>query len=416
MRFKRLLKLGDHPVYLLFDYLEDETNLTQVAAYSRKDWQMATLATVDAQEMLHDLHQARENFGTIFQASPAILCIIQLNSLRYSDINHAYEQCTGYRRAEVIGKASLKLGLWSTVEDRDRMFRSLLTHGRVPQSEQVFQTRSGESLITLLSAEIIQFDGRPCALVTAEDITVRKQAEEARLVLSQRLINAQEAESRRVGQELHDSINQSLAMLIMDLERTRMSLTDSSLDTVARLARLSGKLKEVSQDVSNLSHRLHSSKLDLLGLGVAAKALSREFSEQSEINAHCECSGVPEDLSPEVSLCFFRVMQEALHNIAKHSQATEIDIQLNGTCDFLHLTISDNGVGFVQNATKQRPGLGLISMCERLHLIGGKLMITTKPGSGTRIEAILPMTNATAKTVDDNHLFLLDPYQPERRV
>ncbi len=204
-------------------------------------------------------------------------------------------------------------------------------------------------------------------------------------------------------------------MLIMDLERTRMSLTDSSRETVARLERLSGKLKEVSQDVSNLSHRLHSSKLDLLGLEIAVSALSREFSEQYQIDARCECSGVPEDLSLEVSLCFFRVMQEALHNIAKHSHATEIDIQLNGTCDFLYLTISDNGVGFVQNAAKARPGLGLISMCERLHLIGGKLIITTKPGSGTRIEATFPRTNATAKTVDDNHLFILDPYQPERR-
>ena len=295
------------------------------------------------------------------------------------------------------------------------MFHSLLKHGRVPQSEQVFQTKGGEPLITLLSAELIRFDGRKCALVTAEDITVRKQAEEARLVLAQRLINSQEAESRRVGQEHHDSINHSLAMLIMDLERTRMSLTDSSRETVARLERLSGKLKEVSQDVSNLSHRLHSSKLDLLGLEIAVSALSREFSEQYQIDARCECSGVPEDLSLEVSLCFFRVMQEALHNIAKHSHATEIDIQLNGTCGFLYLTISDNGVGFVQNAAKARPGLGLISMCERLHLIGGKLIITTKPGSGTRIEATFPRTNATAKTVDDNHLFILDPYQPERR-
>jgi PAS domain S-box-containing protein len=377
---------------------------------------MATLATVDAQEMDHHLHQARENFATIFHASPAILCIIQLNSLRCCDVNRAYEQCTGYRRTEVLGKASLKLGLWNTVADRDRMFHTLLKHGRVPQSEQVFQTKGGEPLITLLSAELIRFDGRPCALVTAEDITVRKQAEEARLVLAQRLINAQEAESRRVGQELHDSINHSLALLIMDPERTRMSLTDSSRETVARLERLSGKLKEVSQDVSNLSHRLHSSKLDLLGLKIAVSALSREFSEQYQIDARCECSGVPEDLSLEVSLCFFRVMQEALHNIAKHSHATEIDIQLNGTCDSLYLTISDNGVGFVHNAAKARLGLGLISMCERLHLVGGKLTITTKPGSGTRIEATLPMTNATAKTVDDNHLFLLDSYQPEHGV
>ena len=86
---------------------------------------MATFATVDVEEMDHELHLARENFARIFQASPAILCIIQLDGLRYRDINHAYEQCTGYRRADVLGKASLKLGLWSTVEDRDRIFRKV---------------------------------------------------------------------------------------------------------------------------------------------------------------------------------------------------------------------------------------------------------------------------------------------------
>ena len=136
--------LGDHPTHLLFDSSEDERNLSQVAADFREDWQMATFATVDAQEMDHDLHQARENFARIFQASPAILCILQLEGLRYCDINHAYERCTGYRRAEVLGKASLKLGLWSTVEDRDRMFRRLLTHGYAPQCEEVFQTKSGD--------------------------------------------------------------------------------------------------------------------------------------------------------------------------------------------------------------------------------------------------------------------------------
>ena len=356
---------------------------------------LATMcATTDVEEMDRELFEARKNFATMFQASPAIHCIIQLNGLRYCEINRAYEQCTGFSRSEVLGKVSLRLGLWSNVEDRDQMFRKLVVHGRVPRHQEVFQTKGGEPLITLLSAEIIQYGGRSCALVAAEDITIRQQAEEARMVLAQRLINAQEAECRRVGQELHDSINQTLAMLIMDLERTRRSLIDPSPDMYAGLTRFSGKLKNLSQDVSDLSHRLHSSKLDLLGLEVAVKALSREFSEQSQINTRCECFSVPENTSPEVSLCFFRIMQEALHNIAKHSQATRIDIELNGTSDCLHFTIFDNGVGFAANAPNAKPGLGLISMRERLHLVGGKLTITTRPGSGTRIEAIVPMAKA----------------------
>jgi signal transduction histidine kinase len=222
-----------------------------------------------------------------------------------------------------------------------------------------------------------------------------QQAEEARLDLAQRLVNAQEAECRRVGQELHDGIGQTLAMLTMDLETTRQALIGLSPETHARLAGISDKLKNLGHDVANLSHRLHSSKLEFLGLAVAVKALSREWAEQYRVQARCECSGVPDELAPDVSLCLFRILQEALHNVAKHSHATRINIQLDGTSDCLRLTISDNGVGFVQNNARIRPGLGLISMRERLHLIGGRFVIKSRPGFGTCIEAIVSMTEAS---------------------
>ena len=226
-----------------------------------------------------------------------------------------------------------------------------------------------------------------------------KQAEEARLDLAQRLVNAQEAESRRVGRELHDGIGHSLAMLTIDLQGTMQSLGDQSPNTHARLAGLSDKLKDLCHDVANLSRRLHSSTLEILGLAVAVKALSREFSEHYQLQARCECSGVPDNLAPDVSLCLFRVTQEALHNIAKHSQATKINIELDGASDSLRLSISDNGVGFVQNSARIRPGLGLISMRERLHLIGGRFVITAKPGFGTRIEALVSMTKTFSESI-----------------
>ena len=123
-----------------------------------------------------------------------------------------------------------------------------------------------------------------------------QQAEEARLDLAQRLVNAQEAECRRVGQELHDGIGQTLAMLTMDLETARQALIGLSPETHARLAGISDKLKNLGHDVANLSHRLHSSKLEFLGLAVAVKALSREWAEQYQVQARCECSGVPDGL------------------------------------------------------------------------------------------------------------------------
>jgi PAS domain S-box-containing protein len=336
-------------------------------------------------------HQTRDNFATIFHASPAILCIIQLNGLRYCEINKAYEQHTGYSRAEVLGKASLNLGLWSSAEDRERMLQKLFAKGHLPRHQKVFQTKTGESLTTLLSAEIIEFEGDPCVLVVAEDISKRRHAEEARMDLAQRLINAQEAEYTRVARELHDNIGQSLALFTMELERTKLALTSLSAESDGRLARLSGKLKDLGQVVSTLSHQLHSSELELLGLAVAIRALCREFSEQYHIQANCRCSGVPDDLSADVSLCLFRVVQEALHNVAKHSQATMVDVEVRATPDLLHLSICDNGVGFTPNASTARSGLGLISMRERLHFVGGKFTITSRPGSGTRVEGAVKM-------------------------
>jgi PAS domain S-box-containing protein len=356
-------------------------------------------AAIDAEEADRELRQARDNFAAIFNASPAIICIIQLNGLQCREINKAYEQLLGYGRSEVIGNTSLKLGLWRNAEDRTRTIHKLLAKGRLRGHQEVFQTKTGQPLTTSLSAEIIEFGSEPCALVIAEDITTRCQAEQVLMNVAQRMINAQEAERTRVARELHDNVGQSLALFSMELERTRLLLPDLSPASEARLVRLSGKLKDLGREVGNLSHQLHSSELELLGLAVAVKALCREFSEQYQIQAHSKCSGIPDSLSPDLSLCLFRVMQEALHNAAKHSRATEIVVEVRGTSNSLSLFISDNGVGFDPNASKARVGLGMISMRERIHLIGGKFTITSKPGSGTRIEANIPITNKTRATV-----------------
>jgi PAS domain S-box-containing protein len=345
----------------------------------------------DVEEMDRNLHQVRNNFAAIFNASPEMLCIIQLNGLHYLEINKAYEQHTGYSRSEVLGKSSLKLGLWKNAEDRKRTIHKLLAKGRLHRHQAVFQTKTGERLTTFLSAEIIEFGAEPCALVIAEDITMRRQAEKARTDLAQRLINAQEAECTRIARELHDDVGQSLALLTMELERTRLTLADVRVDSNAGLVRVGAKLKELGQVVASLSHRLHSSTLEILGFVVAAKALCREFADQYLVPTGCNCFGVPSNLSADVSLCLFRVMQEALRNIAKHGHARKVDVEVIGTLDNIHLMIADDGVGFSPNGKNIRPGLGLISMRERLNLVGGKFAIVSKLGSGTRVEATVPL-------------------------
>jgi PAS domain S-box-containing protein len=346
---------------------------------------------LDVEETYHDLHQARDNFAAIFHASPSILCIIQLNGLRYCEVNKVYEQRTGYSRDEVVGKPIIKFGLWNNVKDRDRVFRKLLVKGSLRGHREDFHTKTGEPLNALLSAEIMEFGGERCALLAAEDITMRRQAEKARADLAQRLINAQEQQFTHIARELHDNIGQSLALFSMEVETTRLCLTGRSPEIDARLTLLGGRLKDLGRVVGNLSHQLHSSELDLLGLVVAIKGLCREFSEQYHVQVSCACGHIPDNLCSNIALCLFRVTQEALHNVAKHSQAHRINIELHGVLNSLVLHISDDGVGFAPNNAHVSPGLGMTSMRERLHLIGGEFKIISKPGTGTRIEATVPL-------------------------
>ncbi len=250
-------------------------------------------AVVDEKETDHDLHQARDNFATIFHASPSILCIIQLNGLRYREVNKVYEQRTGYSRNEVLGKP-IRFGLWNTANNSERVFQKLLLKGSLRGHREDFQTKKGEPLNVLLSAEIMEFSGERCAFVAAEDITMRRQAEKARVELSQRLITAQEEQFTHVARELHDNIGQSLALFSMEVETIRLALTGRSPESDARLTRLGGRLKIFGRVVSILSHQLHSSELDLLGLAMAIKGLCREFSEQYHVQVSCVCNRVYE--------------------------------------------------------------------------------------------------------------------------
>jgi signal transduction histidine kinase len=135
---------------------------------------------------------------------------------------------------------------------------------------------------------------------------------------------------------------------------------------------------------------LHSSELEYLGLSVAITQLCREFSEQYSINVACACTNIPTQLDNEIALTLLRVVQESLHNIAKHSNARDVEVSVTGASGNLTLNVRDNGVGFDNHQPRAGAGLGLISMRERVHLIGGEFTIDSAPGAGTRIWARTP--------------------------
>jgi signal transduction histidine kinase len=221
---------------------------------------------------------------------------------------------------------------------------------------------------------------------------VCRQEVESIRELSGRLIHAQEEERSRIARELHDDINQQLALIGIKIQRLMQDLPKTDASVHARLEEIWEKTHDASQDVQRISHRLHSSKLQLLGLVVALRGLFQEFTLQYQIAGETQFGDVPTVVESEVSLTLFRVAQEVLRNAGKHSQAKNIRMELTAETGGLLLRITDDGVGF-DVGEKPNFGLGMISMEERLRLVNGRLSIWSRRGLGTQVEARIPLTS-----------------------
>jgi signal transduction histidine kinase len=220
--------------------------------------------------------------------------------------------------------------------------------------------------------------------VRASQAELRSSYERVR-ALGARLLRAQDTERARIARELHDDVSQQVAMLEIDLEL----LSGADRGQAGGLEEALNRAHGIARSVHDLSHRLHPAKLQLIGLVSALSGLQRELS-RSDTTITFTHQKVPSTLPPDLTLCLFRIAQEALQNALKYSQAHHVSVDLSGSPDGLALTIVDDGVGFDVNAAWGR-GLGLISMTERLEAIGGALEIRSKPGTGTRLEVRAPL-------------------------
>ncbi len=212
--------------------------------------------------------------------------------------------------------------------------------------------------------------------------------------LNGRLISAQEDERRRIARELHDDFNQRLALLAVDLERLHDGPPVSQESLTDDLASLLRRTKKLSSDIHSLSHRLHPSILQHLGLVVATKSLCKEISDQHAIDIEFVHHGVPRSLPGGIALCLYRIVQEALRNVIKHSGAESARIEIIGTAGVLGLNISDNGVGFDLESARKCNGLGILSMRERLHQVNGTISFMRIEPTGTRIGILIPFSDS----------------------
>ena len=224
---------------------------------------------------------------------------------------------------------------------------------------------------------------------SAIDITQHKLAESALSTISQRLIEAQEEERAWIARELHDDIGQRLALLMMNLrglrDRTSLMEIQDGIDKTIQQG------FDLNNEIRALSHRLHSPSLDYVGLAAAASGYCRELAEQYKVKIDFHSKDIPGNLSREVALCLFRVLQEALQNAIKHSGSQHFRVSLRTGDAEIALLVRDTGTGFEPAQAFKGRGIGLSAMKERLKLVNGAVSINSGSGRGTTIRAQVPL-------------------------
>jgi PAS domain S-box-containing protein len=341
------------------------------------------------------LRESEQRFRTMADGAPVMMWISGVDK-RCTDFNRGWLEFTGRPIELEIGDG------WADGVHSDDLQQCLATYieafdARQPFTMEYRLRRNDGQYRWLTDTGTPRFlhDGTFAGYIgCCIDINDQKMAELARREVAGRLMNAQEAERTRIARELHDSIGQSIALLTLQMPVSGEPPAGHLGAKHLSWQDLKDRLKALGTQVSHLSHQIHSSELDYLGLKGAVEGLCREFAEQDSIDVECSCVNVPRKLDSALALSFFRVTQEALHNITKHSQAKTVHVSLTADSAYLVLAIRDDGIGFNTDHSGDHPGLGLVSMRERINLIGGHFAVSSSPGAGTAINAkvLLPAT------------------------
>jgi two-component system sensor histidine kinase UhpB len=290
----------------------------------------------------------------------------------------------------------LPLLLWAAVRfgsgglSLSLLLMSLISIWNAMQGRGPFTTISMAE--NVLSLQVLLCMVATPLLFLAALMVERGRTEESLRKTSARLIDAQEQERHRIARELHDDLGQKLALLHIGLEEIQ-GKCEAWLKP--SLTGLLDQLSTVSTTAREISHGLHPSHLEYLGLLAAAKRLCKDLGQGTSLSIQLTAGELPKRLQPAISLCLYRVIQEGLHNIVTHSRASKAEIELMSQGDLVLLRIVDDGIGFTPG---QEPtsGLGLVSMRERVRSLGGSIEITSSPMRGTQIEASVPVHEVTS--------------------
>jgi PAS domain S-box-containing protein len=335
-------------------------------------------------------------FRDAFMASPIGIAMEDLNGQPVF-VNPALCAMLGFSEEEMRQKHCVD---FSPPEDAQKdwaLFQQLRAgvFDRYSLDKRYFR-KDGSVMWGRLSVAVLNNGASPVVIAMVEDITDKRLAqdelERSQAILqrlSGRLIEAQEQERHHIAREIHDDISQKLALVANGLQQIARAPLGS--DAGSPVERLLGHVSEIAHALHALSHRLHSSKLETLGLVPTMRSFCREFTEQHNVRVDFTHTEIPDALSRYASLCLFRVLQEGLSNVAKHSGAQHVDVRLERAPDGVQLVIRDSGAGFNPVAALLGNGIGLMSMRERVSLVKGSISIKSKPRGGTEIQVRVPL-------------------------
>jgi signal transduction histidine kinase len=257
--------------------------------------------------------------------------------------------------------------------------------------ETVHRRKDGSSFPVDISARVIEVEGARFHQAIIRDISERVRTESEIRALSARLINAQEEERGRLARELHDDISQQIAAIGIGMSNLRKQIPAEQTEPREQSKRVQQKLVEVAESIRRLSHQLHPAGLEYTGLGAALRGYCAEFESLTTIRVSCKTDGCFGDVPSDVALCVYRIIQEALQNVAKHARVTEAEVELTRTGGLLRLTVSDHGAGMDVSRAGMTGGLGLVSIKERTRLVNGAFQIQSLPNRGTTLSLEIPV-------------------------
>jgi PAS domain S-box-containing protein len=343
------------------------------------------------------LRTSEERFAKAFQIGPVAMVISTVADGSILDVNHSFLRLFGRTREALLGQASTMLDLWPTPDDRARATELLDRQGAVHDLEVCIRTADGALRDVLMSADTLQLGGELCLLTSLYDISERKQGELALRAtsqqlqdLSRRLVATQESERRHLARELHDEIGQMLTGLNLLLE-TGSAFSQTAL--IGRLREAQAIVTDLTARVRTLSLDLRPSMLDDLGLLPALLWHFERYTSQTQVRVAFKHRGLDESLDPLIATAVYRVVQEALTNVARYAQVGEVSVAVWTQGRQVVVSIEDQGRGFdLELALAARHSSGLAGIQERVVLLGGQMMVDTAPGQGTRLLVELPLS------------------------